>query len=65
MMLLDQALLVFAVEDLEALRQARLAPVQAQQAVADAVEGADPERRGGQAELRLDAVRASRPRPCW
>ncbi len=63
--LLDQALLVFAVEDLEPLRQPGLAPVQAQQAVADAVEGADPERRGRQAELRLDAVRASRPRPCW
>ncbi len=54
--LLDQALLVLTVEDLEALRQAGLAPVQAQQAVADAVEGADPERRGRQAELRLDAV---------
>ena len=54
--LLDQALLVLAVEDLETLRQTRLAPVHAQQAMADAVERADPERSGRQAELRLDAM---------
>ena len=48
--------LVVRVEDLEALRQAGLAPVQAQQAVRDAVEGADPERRARHAEERLDAA---------
>jgi hypothetical protein len=54
--LLDQSLLILAVEDLESLRQARLAPVQSQQAVRYAVERADPERSGRQAELRLDPV---------
>ncbi len=48
--LLDEAALVFGVEDLEVLRQLRVAPVKAQQAVRDAVEGADPQRRAGQAE---------------
>ena len=52
---LDEALLVLGVEDREALRQAGLAPVHAQQPVRDAVEGADPQRCRGQAELRLDA----------
>jgi hypothetical protein len=40
---LDQPLLVVGIEDLEAFRQPRLAPVPAQQAVRDAVEGADGE----------------------
>ena len=53
--LAHQALLVVLVEDLERLRQARLAPVAAQHAVRQAVEGADPERVGGHAEQRLDA----------
>jgi len=53
--LLDEALLVLGVEDLEALGELRLAPVHAQQAVRDAVEGADPERRPRQAEQLLDA----------
>ena len=39
---LDQALLVVGVENLEILRQLRLAPVSTQQAVGQAVEGADP-----------------------
>ncbi len=39
---LDQALLVIGVENLEILRQLRLAPVSTQQAVGQAVEGADP-----------------------
>ena len=58
--LLDEALLVLGVEDLEALRQAGLAPVQPQQAVRDAVEGADPQRAARHAEQLLDAARASR-----
>jgi hypothetical protein len=49
----DEALLVVAVEDLEPLRQPGFAPVQAQQAVGDAVEGADPH-----------AARAGRPSNC-
>jgi len=39
---LDEPQLVLAIEDLEALRQIRLAPVQAQQPVRDAVERAHP-----------------------
>ena len=39
---LDQAQLVVAVEHLEAFRQLGVLPVQAQQAVREAVEGADP-----------------------
>src|SRR5580704_7705940 len=53
--LLDEALLVLGIHDLEALHQARLAPVDAQQAMRDAVEGADPERRGGNPQQPLDA----------
>ncbi len=52
---LDQAQLVVAVEDLEALRQAGFLVMQAQHAMREAVEGADPHRRGGNAEQRLDA----------
>src|SRR6185312_3177861 len=52
--LLDQALLVFRVHDLEALDQAGFAPVQPQQPVRKAVEGADPERAPGDAQQRLD-----------
>ena len=40
--LLDEPQLIFAIENLEALRQARVAPVQAQQPVRDAVERAHP-----------------------
>ncbi len=54
--LLDQAQLVLGVEDLEGLRQARLAPVQAQQAMREAVERADPKRAARHAEQRLDAA---------
>src|SRR5215831_19454767 len=53
--LLDEALLVFGVEDLEALREVRLPPVHAQQTVSDAVESADPERGTGDPEQPLDA----------
>ena len=53
---LHQPLLVLGVEDLEALRQAGLAPVHAQQPVRDAVERTDPERRRRNAELLLDAA---------
>ena len=44
------------IEDLEALRQIRVAPVQAQQPVRDAVERADPHRRARHAEQLLDAA---------
>ena len=54
--LLDQALLVFLVENLEALRQAGLAPVQPQQPVREAVEGAHPHRVHGHVQQRLDAT---------
>jgi hypothetical protein len=42
--LLDEAQLILAIEDLEALRQVGVAPVQAQQAMRDAVERAHPHR---------------------
>jgi hypothetical protein len=42
--LLDEPQLVLAVEDLEGLRQVRVAPVHAQQAVRDAMERAHPHR---------------------
>ncbi len=54
--LLDEAALVFGVEDLEVLRQAGVAPVESQQPVRDAVEGADPHRRARHAEQFLDAA---------
>lgn len=53
---LDQALLVVAVEDLEVLAQPGLAPVRAQQAMGEAVEGADPHARRIDPEQLLDAV---------
>ena len=53
--LAHEALLILGVENLEGLRQAGFAPMHSQQAVRDAVKGADPERRGRQVELRLDA----------
>ncbi|EMH76398.1 hypothetical protein EHI8A_126200 [Entamoeba histolytica HM-1:IMSS-B] len=53
---LDDALLVVAVEDLEILRQPRFLPVRAQQAVGQAVEGADPHALRTHAEQLLDAV---------
>ncbi len=53
--LLDQAQLVLAVENLEALRKPGLAPVQSQQTVRQAVEGAQPQRASGTAEQCLDA----------
>ena len=62
---LDQAQLVVGVEHLEAFRQLRVLPVQAQQAVRQAVEGADPHAARAAAQLRVDAARASRRRPCW
>ncbi|MND94899.1 hypothetical protein D3C80_871350 [compost metagenome] len=52
---LDQALLVVGVEDLEVLRQPRLLPVGAQQAVGQAVEGAHPHAGRADAEQLLDA----------
>ena len=53
--LLHHAQLVLGIEDLEALWQACFTPMQAQQAVRDAVEGADPERAARDAEQPLDA----------
>jgi hypothetical protein len=53
---LDEALLVFGIQDLEALRQPASRQCMRQQPVADAVKRADPERRRGHAELRFDAV---------
>ncbi|MNZ35787.1 hypothetical protein D3C78_531910 [compost metagenome] len=53
---LDQALLVVAVEDLEVLGKARFLPVGAQQAVRQAVEGADPHARRVDAQQLLDAL---------
>src|SRR5690606_24261853 len=50
---LDQALLVVAVQHLERFRQPGLAPVQAQQAVGDAVEGADPHAAAAVAQLQV------------
>src|SRR6187397_1333758 len=47
-------LLILGIQDLEALRQSRVAPVQSQQPIGDAVERADPERRGRSAELGFD-----------
>ena len=52
---LDHAQLVVRIQDLEALRQRRLAPVQAQQAVREAVEGADPHAARAAAQQRFDA----------
>ena len=62
---LDQAQLVVGVEHLEAFRQLRFLPVQAQQAVREAVEGADPHAARAVAQQVLGAARASRRRPCW
>ena len=59
--LAQQPRLVLGIQDLEALRQTRLAPVQAQQPVREPVEGADPHGAAGNAEQRLDARRAFRP----
>src|SRR5947207_11928315 len=53
--LLDEALLILGVEDLEALSEIRLAPVQPQQPVCDAVKGADPQSAAGHTEQSLDA----------
>ena len=53
---LDQAQLVVAVEDLEALRQLRVLPVQAQQAMREAMEGADPEPAAAVAQQRVGAM---------
>jgi hypothetical protein len=41
--------MAFTVQDLETLRQVGVAPVQAQQAMRDAVEGANPHRAAGHA----------------
>ena len=53
---LEQAHLVVLVEHLEGLGQAGLLPVQAQQAVRQAVEGADPHAARAVAQQRLDAA---------
>ena len=53
---LDQPQLVVGIEHLEALRQFRFLPVQAQQAVRDAVEGADPQAARAVAEQAFDAA---------
>ena len=52
---LDRGLLVLRVEDLEELRQARVAVVRAQEAVAQAVEGADPHAARADRQHRRDA----------
>ena len=52
----DEARLVFGIENLETLRQIGLAPMDAQQAVRDAMERADPQSRTGHAEELLDAA---------
>src|SRR5690606_29720966 len=52
---LDQALLVVAVEHLEGFGQLRLVPVQAQQAMGDAVEGTDPHAAAAVAQLQVGA----------
>jgi hypothetical protein len=53
---LDHAQLVVRVHDLETFRQRRLAPVQAQQAVRQAVEGADPHAARAAAQQRFHAT---------
>jgi hypothetical protein len=52
----QQPVLVVGVEDLEGLGEFRLAPVQPQQAVGKAVEGADPQAAGRHAEQRFGAA---------
>ncbi len=52
---LEEPALVLGVEDLEALEETGLLPVATQQAVGEAVEGADPHAGGGAADERLDA----------
>ena len=51
----DYAILVFGIEDLEGLRQVDVAPMGAQQAVRQTVEGADPHAARRHAEHALDA----------
>ena len=53
--LLDEPKLIFAIENLEGLRQPRVAPVQAQQPVRDAVERAHPHAASRNAQQLLDA----------
>ena len=53
---LDQPQLVIAVEHLEAFRQPRLGKMQPQQAVGQAMEGADPHPAAAGRQLRIDAV---------
>ncbi len=53
--LADETLLILGVEDLKSLREVRLAPVQPQQPVGDAVKGADPQRAARHAQQLLDA----------
>ncbi len=62
---LDQAQLILGVQDLEALDQARLAPMQPQQPVRNAVEGADPQRLRPSSPAESRCARASRRPPCW
>ena len=52
----DQAQLVFRVDDLEALRQPGLAPVDPQQPMRQAVKGADPEVAGRESQQVLDPM---------
>ncbi|MDT4853017.1 hypothetical protein FQZ97_872710 [compost metagenome] len=52
---LDQALLVVGIENLEVLGQPGFLPVRTQQAVGQAVEGADPHAGGIDAEHLFDA----------
>ena len=54
--LAQQACLILRVENLEALRQAGLAPMQPQQPVGETVEGAYPERPAGVPEQPLDTA---------
>jgi DNA helicase-2/ATP-dependent DNA helicase PcrA len=54
--LADQPLLVVLVEDLERLRQPRLAPVAPEHAMREAMEGADPEAVRRHRQQRLDAA---------
>src|SRR5690606_41681195 len=54
--LTQQAQLVIGIQDLEALRQAGLAPVAAQESVGKAMEGAYPHAAGGDPQQLLDAA---------
>ncbi len=60
-----QSGLIVAVENLEGARQPGFLPVLAQQAVGDAVKGADPQARPAAGPSAPRPGRAFRRRPCW